>query len=77
MEKAEDFPPLSEPSAPDETAPLMETDSIPTDEDNEATCTKLVDLRDFQLLPARPAPRGDTANDYYGRMRGNKTASKT
>ncbi|GFY75760.1 hypothetical protein TNIN_136511 [Trichonephila inaurata madagascariensis] len=47
---AEDFPPLSEPTVPDEPTPSMETDSITPDDDNEAKCAKLIDLRDFQLL---------------------------
>ncbi|GFY68895.1 hypothetical protein TNIN_415141 [Trichonephila inaurata madagascariensis] len=32
----EDFPPLSEPTVPDEPTPSMETDSITTDDENEA-----------------------------------------
>ncbi|GFY77871.1 hypothetical protein TNIN_73321 [Trichonephila inaurata madagascariensis] len=73
---AEDFPPLSEPSAPDETAPSMETDSIATDDESEATCTKLIDLRDFQLLhEARLRHHREIQQMILsGEMRGNKMA---
>ncbi|GFY72351.1 hypothetical protein TNIN_284571 [Trichonephila inaurata madagascariensis] len=73
----EDFPALSNPSAPDEeTAPSMETDSIPTDEDNDATCAKLVDLRDFQLLHEARLRHHREIQEMIvtGVMRGNKTA---
>ncbi|GFS42582.1 putative RNA-directed DNA polymerase from transposon X-element [Trichonephila inaurata madagascariensis] len=76
MASAEDFPPLNEPSAPDETALSMETDSIPTEEEKDATCAKLVDLRDFQLLhEARLRHHREVQQMIItGVMRGNNTA---
>ncbi|GFY45477.1 hypothetical protein TNIN_340271 [Trichonephila inaurata madagascariensis] len=54
----------------------METDSITTDDENEAKCAKLIDLRDFQLLhEARLRQHREIQQMILsGEMRGNKLA---